>query len=37
MGWKVITVWECQLKKTNFVATMDTLEKMIRSQDNENS
>ena len=37
MGWKVITVWECQLKKTNFVTTMETLEKMIRSQNDENS
>lgn len=33
MGWKVITVWECQLKKSNFITTMETLEKMIRSQD----
>lgn len=33
MGWKVITVWECQLKKANFVTTMETLEKMIRSQE----
>ena len=31
MGWKVITVWECQLKKANFITTMDTLEKMIKS------
>ena len=33
MGWKVITVWECQLKKSNFITTMETLEKMIKSQE----
>lgn len=31
MGWKAITVWECQLKKANYITTMDTLEKMIKS------
>lgn len=33
MGWKVITVWECQLKKSSFITTMETLEKMIKSQE----
>lgn len=25
MGWKVITVWECELNKSNFQETMDKL------------
>lgn len=25
MGWQVITVWECELKKANFQETMDKL------------
>lgn len=25
MGWEVITVWECELKKENFQETMDKL------------
>jgi DNA mismatch endonuclease (patch repair protein) len=25
MGWKVVTVWECELKKANFQETMDKL------------
>lgn len=25
MGWQIITVWECELKKANFQETMDKL------------
>lgn len=25
MGWQIITVWECELKKANFQETMDRL------------
>ena len=25
MGWKVLTVWECELKKKNFISAMDQL------------
>lgn len=25
MGWQIITVWECELKKNNFQETMDKL------------
>lgn len=28
-GWKVLVIWECQLKKKEFQATMDHLEKEI--------
>ena len=28
-GWKVLVIWECQLKKMEFQATMDHLEKEI--------
>ena len=35
-GWKVITVWECQLKKDRFEKSMETLEKEIRSNRSEN-
>ena len=28
-GWKVLVIWECQLKKKEFQATMDHLEKDI--------
>ena len=28
-GWKVLGIWECQLKKKEFQATMDHLEKEI--------
>ena len=31
MGWKVITIWECQLKKTEFGETMDAIESMIKA------
>lgn len=31
MGWRVITVWECQLKKVVFQATMDQLIAQIRN------
>ena len=30
-GWKVVTVWECQLKKDRFEKSMEALEKEIRS------
>lgn len=30
MGWKVIVVWECELKKSNLDARLDMLEKEIR-------
>lgn len=30
MGWKVIVVWECELKKSNLDAKLDMLEKEIR-------
>ena len=30
-GWKVITIWECEIKKA-FVETMDRLEKELRLQ-----
>ena len=29
MGWKVIVVWECELKKSNLDARLDMLEKDI--------
>ena len=29
MGWKVIVVWECELKKSNLDARLDMLEKEI--------
>ena len=29
MGWKVIVIWECELKKSAFVDTMENLEKEI--------
>ncbi len=32
MGWSVITVWECQLKKTAFIETMENLEKEIQRE-----
>lgn len=31
MGWRVITVWECQVKKDAFQATMDKLIAQIRN------
>ena len=31
MGWRVITIWECQLKKDVFQATMDQLIAQIRN------
>lgn len=31
MGWKVITVWECELNKSNFQETMDKLIKNLIS------
>lgn len=30
-GWRVATVWECQLKKDRFQKSMENLEKEIRS------
>ena len=30
LGWKVITVWECELKKKDFTKTMHCLENDIR-------
>lgn len=29
MGWKVITIWECQLKRTSFETTLNSVENMI--------
>ena len=31
MGWNIITVWECELKKKTFENTMENIETMIRS------
>lgn len=31
LGWNVIVVWECELKKDKFVHTMNDLEKTIRN------
>lgn len=31
MGWRVITIWECQLKKDVYQATMDQLIAQIRN------
>ncbi len=36
-GWRVITVWECQLKKDRFQKSMENLEKEIRSYRSENN
>ncbi len=35
-GWKVIVVWECDLKKDRFAETMSTLETTIRNNEQEN-
>ena len=32
LGWEVITVWECQLKKKTIDKTMDDLEKQLRNK-----
>ena len=29
MGWKVITIWECQLKRNSFETTLNSVENMI--------
>ena len=29
MGWKVITIWECQLKRDSFETTLSSVENMI--------
>ena len=29
MGWKVITTWECQLKRNSFETTLNSVENMI--------
>lgn len=31
MGWKVITIWECQLKRDSFEMTLKSIENMIKS------
>lgn len=36
-GWKVVTVWECQLKKDRFEKSMENLEKEIKSNRSENN
>ena len=36
-GWKVVTVWECQLKKDRFEKSMENLEKEIRSNRSKNN
>ena len=33
LGWKIITVWECELKGQRFQETMDTISNMIRKDD----
>lgn len=33
MGWNVITVWECQLRKNNRDATLGALEKQLRDKE----
>ena len=35
MGWNVITVWECSLKKEKREATLIELEKKLRSSNTE--
>ncbi len=36
-GWKVLVVWECELKKTNRESTLCQLEKQIKGLVDENS
>ena len=36
LGWNVIVVWECELKKDKFDKTMEVLEEMIRNNVNTN-
>ncbi len=36
-GWRVFTVWECQLKKDRFQKSMENLEKEIKSYRSENN
>ncbi len=36
-GWRVVTVWECQLKKDRFQKSMENLEKEIRSYRSKNN
>jgi len=31
LGWKTITIWECDLKRKEFVNTLDSLEENIKS------
>ena len=35
MGWRVLVVWECSLKKKTFTETMEQLVIKIKSSDNE--
>lgn len=35
MGWKVITIWECQLKRNSFEITLGNMENMIRQGEKE--
>ena len=32
LGWKVITLWECELKKDAFIERMSSLEAEIRKR-----